>query len=562
MGKHSPRKLYLLFAAWTFVAVMSITASVTSLRFEDIRDEAEDDAATGVTAALRPALDREAGDLSPAALSGFESTAGSLLGGEVRAIRLWSSNGVILAASAAGEPAPATGDAIARAAGGALVARKASSSEGAVLSSYDRLASGAVLEVQLDYDAVGDSIDASRQELLLTALVGTALLLSVIQLILWAATRGLRSEYDRLLYLYRAGQSIRSTLDVTDVLEQLARDASLYTRAQFGMTVLVEEKRKDLLLKTSYDRKTHTSAHHHRKVEEWFLRRCAATGQTVLARQDRLEYHRLLGYRPKEDRPVFIACVAIPGRDGPIGVVTVVRDIARGRFKANEVQMVEEVAAQAAMAVEQSLLFAKMRSYADEVELSYDNTLKVLMAALDTKDSTTQGHSERVSRLTVALAKEMNVPEERLVDMERGALLHDVGKIGVPDDVLRKPASLNEGEWEAMQKHPLLAGLMVSKVGFLEGALPILLYHHERYDGTGYPFGLQGEAIPLEARIFAVVDSWDAMTSDRPYRKAMPLEEALEEIRRNAGIQFDPDVAQAFTRVVHKLHSSSHHKAA
>jgi HD-GYP domain-containing protein (c-di-GMP phosphodiesterase class II) len=328
------------------------------------------------------------------------------------------------------------------------------------------------------------------------------------------------------------------------------------------MTVLVDEKRDDLLLKTSYDSKSNTSSHHHRKVEEWFLRRCAVTGETVVARQDRLEYHRLLGYEPKAQRPVFIACVAIPGREGPIGVVTIVRDKARGSFKANEVQMVEEMAAQAAMAVEQSLLFAKMRSFADEVELSYDNTLKVLMAALDTKDATTQGHSERVSRLTVSLAKEMGVPEERLVDIERGALLHDVGKIGVPDAVLRKPETLNEGEWEAMQKHPLLAGLMVSKVGFLEGALPILLYHHERYDGSGYPFGLQGEAIPFEARIFTVVDSWDAMTSDRPYRQAMSFREALEEIRRNAGIQFDPEVVQAFTRIISKLQPDARAKAA
>jgi len=123
----------------------------------------------------------------------------------------------------------------------------------------------------------------------------------------------------------------------------------------------------------------------------------------------------------------------------------------------------------------------------------------------------------------------------------------------VPGEVLRKPASLNEQEWEAMQKHPMLAGLMVSKVKFLEGALPILLYHHERYDGTGYPFGLQGEAIPLEARIFAVVDSYDAMTSDRPYRAAMSLDDALEEIRRNAGIQFDPEIVLAFTRIIQKL---------
>ena len=213
------------------------------------------------------------------------------------------------------------------------------------------------------------------------------------------------------------------------------------------------------------------------------------------------------------------------------------------------------------MAVEQSVLFAKMRSYATEVELSYDNTLKALMAALDTKDAATHGHSERVSRLTVTLAKEMGVPKERLVDIERGALLHDVGKIGVPDAVLQKPDSLNEKEFEAMQKHPLLAGLMVSNVGFLEGAMPILLYHHERYDGTGYPFGLEGEAIPLEARIFAVVDAYDAMTSDRPYRKAMPPEDALAEIKRNSRSQFDPRVVEAFTNVIDRLQPVAHRAA-
>jgi HD-GYP domain-containing protein (c-di-GMP phosphodiesterase class II) len=203
--------------------------------------------------------------------------------------------------------------------------------------------------------------------------------------------------------------------------------------------------------------------------------------------------------------------------------------------------------------VEQAFLFARLLSYAREVELSYDSTLKALMAALDAKDQVTQGHSERVARLTVAVAKEMGIPQERLVDIERGALLHDVGKIGVPDEVLRKPKALDDREWEAMQKHPILAGLMISKIGFLEGALPILLYHHERYDGSGYPFGLRGEAIPLEARIFAVVDAYDAMTSDRPYRKAMSPEQALAEIERNAGTQFDPQVVAAFKRVITRM---------
>jgi HD-GYP domain-containing protein (c-di-GMP phosphodiesterase class II) len=175
------------------------------------------------------------------------------------------------------------------------------------------------------------------------------------------------------------------------------------------------------------------------------------------------------------------------------------------------------------------------------------------MAALDTKDAATEGHSERVARLTLAVAREMGLPEERMLDIERGALLHDVGKIGVPDSILRKPKSLNKMEWEAMQKHPLLAGLMVSKVGFLEGAMPILLYHHERYDGSGYPFRLAGDKIPLEARIFAVVDAYDALTSDRPYRQATSPQEALAEIKANAATQFDPQVVESFAAVLTRL---------
>ncbi len=316
---------------------------------------------------------------------------------------------------------------------------------------------------------------------------------------------------------------------------------------------MVEEENNDLVLTASYDATSVVAGHHHRKVEEWFLRRCAATGETVTGYLDRFPYRSLLGSEPHVQRPLFFLCVPIVRRERTIGVLTLVRDQELRKFRVSEIRMVEEMAAQAALAVEQTTTVAKMRSYANQLELSYDSTLKVLMAALDAKDSGTQGHSERVSRLTVAVAREMGLPKEKLIDIERGALLHDIGKIGVSDEVLRKPDQLTEREWEEMQQHPLLAGLMISKVEFLEGALSILVYHHERYDGAGYPFGLQGEAIPLEARIFAVVDSFDAMTSDRPYRKAQSPGDALREIQRNAGIQFDPKVVEAFTRVMARM---------
>jgi HD-GYP domain-containing protein (c-di-GMP phosphodiesterase class II) len=237
-------------------------------------------------------------------------------------------------------------------------------------------------------------------------------------------------------------------------------------------------------------------------------------------------------------------------RDRVIGAIAVLRSANANSFATGEIRLVEDLAVQAVAAIEQAQLFARVRSDANELENSYDTTLKVLMAALDAKDNDTEGHCERVAKLTVQLAKFMDVPDSSLVDIERGALLHDVGKIGVPDAVLKQPTKLNAMEWEAMRKHPLLAGVMVSKVGFLEKALPILLYHHERYDGTGYPFGLVADNIPLEARIFSIVDAYDAMTSDRPYRSAMTHEAAMAEVRANCGTQFDPNVVESFEELM------------
>jgi HD-GYP domain-containing protein (c-di-GMP phosphodiesterase class II) len=277
-----------------------------------------------------------------------------------------------------------------------------------------------------------------------------------------------------------------------------------------------------------------------------------ATGEASVSTQKNVRYGHVFG-PDAENVSMSVVCVPMTLRHKVNGIIVVMKRSLGDAFGRAEIKLLEELAGQAAMAVEQANLFAKVRTYASELELSYDTTLKALIAALDAKDAVTEGHSERVSNLTVAIAREMNVPEEKLVDIERGALLHDVGKIGVPDAVLRKPRTLSRREWQAMQRHPLLAGLLVSKVGFLEGALPILLYHHERYDGRGYPFGLAGDRIPIEARIFAVVDAYDAMTSDRPYRKAMPLEEAVAEIVANAETQFDPAVVQVFQEVVKRI---------
>jgi putative nucleotidyltransferase with HDIG domain len=181
-----------------------------------------------------------------------------------------------------------------------------------------------------------------------------------------------------------------------------------------------------------------------------------------------------------------------------------------------------------------------------ELRQSYEATLQALVTALDYRDNETQGHSSRVVEYAMLVAEALEVREPQLTAIRWGAILHDVGKIGIPDRVLLKPGKLSEDEWETMKKHPEMGYRMLQHIAFLEPALDIVFCHQERFDGTGYPRGLRGEQIPLGARIFAVVDTFDAMTSDRPYRPALTIEAARDEVRRCTGTQFDPAVAEAF----------------
>ncbi len=192
---------------------------------------------------------------------------------------------------------------------------------------------------------------------------------------------------------------------------------------------------------------------------------------------------------------------------------------------------------------------SRIRGLNDDLRSAYDNTLTALMVALDYRDNETQGHSLRVIHYTARLARGLGIAEPELTDIRRGAMLHDVGKIGIPDSILRKPAQLDRDESAVMRRHPELGWAMLRGIPFLRVAADIVLSHQERFDGTGYPRGLRGDVIPIGARIFAVADTMDAMTSDRPYRSAMSYERARQEMVDCCGAQFDPLVVEAFLRV-------------
>ncbi|MDT5294194.1 MAG: cyclic di-GMP phosphodiesterase [Acidobacteriota bacterium] len=183
------------------------------------------------------------------------------------------------------------------------------------------------------------------------------------------------------------------------------------------------------------------------------------------------------------------------------------------------------------------------------LESAYRQTLQALITALETRDSETHGHSERVVAFSLRLGREMRLDEDEMRSLEFGSLLHDIGKIGVPDAVLRKPARLDEAEWREMQLHPVHGRQILRGIEFLEGAARVVAQHHERWDGSGYPLGLKGVEIDLNARIFAVADAFDAITSDRVYRSGRPYESAAAELDRCAGVQFDPRVVAAFRAV-------------
>src|SRR5579872_2036301 len=191
----------------------------------------------------------------------------------------------------------------------------------------------------------------------------------------------------------------------------------------------------------------------------------------------------------------------------------------------------------------------ELRRLLDRLHDASENTLEALVAALDAREHETQAHSKRVSELTLYLAREMNVDAWQLDVIRRGAMLHDIGKIGIPDSILLKPGKLTGEEWVEMQKHPQIGYWILDGIEALQSASEVVLSHHERYDGAGYPRKLPGSSIPLGARIFSVADCLDSMTSDRPYRKAMSYQDARVEIADSSGTQFDPDVVKYFLRV-------------
>ena len=226
-------------------------------------------------------------------------------------------------------------------------------------------------------------------------------------------------------------------------------------------------------------------------------------------------------------------------RDKFLGVIQVANKKGNAGYRPEDLDLLKILGSQIAFVIQNADLFHNLQR-------AYIDTLSALTSAIDAKDSYTRGHSERVTDLSMKLARELGIEKTEVEKIKLGGLLHDIGKIGIPEGILNKPGRLDNEEFEVIKSHPDLGVRIMGKVEFLAGVVPIIRYHHERWDGKGYPEGLKGDEIPLLARVVSVVDTFDAMTTDRPYRKALSAEEALKEIHHCSGTQFDPEVAAAF----------------
>ena len=240
-----------------------------------------------------------------------------------------------------------------------------------------------------------------------------------------------------------------------------------------------------------------------------------------------------------------VLCVPIQYEEEVLGVLYTDAPGKDDVFSEEDLHFLSGVGGAAAVAITNARALIQVRSSAEELNRAYLSMLSVMANAIEARDHYTVGHTWRVARFSQAMARQLGWEETRVADVEVGGVLHDIGKIGVPDAILSKPEALNDEEFAHMKMHPQIGARMLRDVPSLEYALPYILYHHERYDGRGYPEGIAGESIPEEARLLGVADCLDAMTSDRPYRKGLPTEVAMAEIQMMAGTQFDPRMVRS-----------------
>lgn len=348
--------------------------------------------------------------------------------------------------------------------------------------------------------------------------------------------------------LVGVGSVINSTVGLKRVLEEVMDTIIALMNAERGFLMLKDES-GGMSIQIARGIAQADIAKDSFAVSNSIIKRVVESGEAILTTNAQED--------PRFDQQASIAtyhllsilCAPLKVKDVLIGVIYVDNRALSGIFHNDDFEMISSFSNQAAVAIENARLFDGLQASNEELQLAYQATLEGWVRALDLRDKETEGHTQRVTNLTMKLAESMGIKDDDLIHIRRGALLHDIGKMAIPDGILLKPASLTPEERALIQKHPVYAFEMLSPIKFLQPALDIPYCHHEKWDGTGYPRGLKAEQIPLAARIFAIADVWDALVSDRPYRKGLDPKEVKEKITADSGSHFDPTCVKAFLKL-------------
>lgn len=347
-----------------------------------------------------------------------------------------------------------------------------------------------------------------------------------------------RHENRELSMLTRSMELINLSIDLDTVLDYLMQVAKEITHAEASSALLLEDEKLCFIAasgtRTREIKRIYLDKHE--GIAGWVVQH-----GTPLLIPDVVTDTRFARRVDASSGFVTRSILAVPLKieDRLIGVVEAVNKRDGATFDENDTRLLVSLASSAAMAIHKAQLYRDLNNL-------FLNTIKAMANAIEAKDPYTRGHSERIRNFSLVIGRELGLAGDAIKDIEISALLHDVGKIGVPEAVLRKQGKLTDEEAAEIQKHPVIGATMLADIRELAAAIPGIRHHQERYDGKGYPDALSGEAIPLLARIIAVADTFDAMTSDRPYRKGLADDVAIAEIRKHAGVQFDPACAAAF----------------
>jgi HD-GYP domain-containing protein (c-di-GMP phosphodiesterase class II) len=358
-----------------------------------------------------------------------------------------------------------------------------------------------------------------------------------------------KKRIHRLEHLMELTKYVNSVLDLNALFEKILAISTDTLTAESGSIMLVDEEKGDLTFAASTGIETEKLKETRLAIGDGIAGWVARENKPVLvadAQNDPRFCKRL--YTKNENKIKSIIAVPLKTKDKVIGVIEVVNKNNNESFNEEDVDMLEALSNQAAVAIENGKLYTNLREL-------FINTVRSLVVAIETKDVYTSGHSERVTLFAEMIAEELGFTPDELEKLNLAATLHDIGKIGIDDAILRKPSKLTPAEYGEIKKHPGFAANILDTVPQLKDIMPAVRHHHERYDGLGYPDGLKGEDIPYFARIIAVADTFDAMNSSRPYRQAQSFNVCLEELKRCAGTQFDPEITAAAVKALKRWHA-------